>query len=296
MHIPVLQKEVIKYLDAEPNKNFIDATVGEGGHSLEIIKRTAPFGKVLGIDWDPQVVNRLKEKIKRLGIENRFIVVCKNFADLGEIAEEYKFQANGILFDLGFLSWHVEESKRGFSFQKNQKLDMRYNPKDNPLTAQEIVNKFSSQKIAEIIKKYGEEKFAGRIAKKIEEERKKQPIENTSQLVEIIRRATPYWYHHRRIHFATRTFQALRIAVNSELENLRKALFQVPQVLQPGGRLVVISFHSLEDRIVKQFLKNQAKEGSLKILTKKPKIPKSDEIKINPRCRSAKLRAAKKIK
>ena len=222
--------------------------------------------------------------------------MCKNFADLGEIAEEYKFQANGILFDLGFLSWHVEESKRGFSFQKNQKLDMRYNPKDNPLTAQEIVNKFSSQKIAEIIKKYGEEKFAGRIAKKIEEERKKQPIENTSQLVEIIRRATPYWYHHRRIHFATRTFQALRIAVNSELENLRKALFQVPQVLQPGGRLVVISFHSLEDRIVKQFLKNQAKEGSLKILTKKPKIPKSDEIKINPRCRSAKLRAAKKIK
>ena len=296
MHIPVLQKEVIKYLDAEPNKNFIDATVGEGGHSLEIIKRTAPFGKVLGIDWDPQVVNRLKEKIKRLGIENRFIVVCKNFADLGEIAEEYKFQANGILFDLGFLSWHVEESKRGFSFQRNQKLDMRYNPKDNPLTAQEIVNKFSSPKIAEIIKKYGEEKFAGRIAKKIEEERKKQPIENTSQLVEIIRRATPYWYHHRRIHFATRTFQALRIAVNSELENLRKALFQVPQVLQPGGRLVVISFHSLEDRIVKQFLKNQAKEGSLKILTKKPKIPKSDEIKINPRCRSAKLRAAKKIK
>lgn len=296
MHVPVLQKEVIKYLDAKPNRNFIDATVGEGGHSLEIIKKTAPRGKILGIDWDPEVVNQLRKKVKDMGLKKRFIVVCRNFADLREIVKKHKFQINGILFDLGFLGWHVEESKRGFSFQRNQKLDMRYNPKENLLTAQEIVNKFSFQEITEIIKKYGEERFARMIAKKIKEERKKQPIESTAQLVKIIKKATPSWYHRRRIHFATKTFQALRIAVNDELENLKKALSQVPQILQPGGRLVVISFHSLEDRIVKEFLKTQAREGSFKILTKKPQIPKPCEIKINPRCRSAKLRAAKKIR
>ena len=296
MHIPVLQKEVIKYLAPKTNENFIDATVGEGNHSLEIIEKIKPKGRILGIDWDPEVVQNLKQKLKRMGLEERFIVVCSNFAELKKIADRYNFQADGILFDLGFLTWHIEESKRGVSFQKDENLDMRYNPKENPLTAQEIVNKFPFQKIVEILRKYGEEKFARRIARKIEQERKKHPITTTTQLVEIVRKATPPWYHHRRIHFATRTFLALRIAVNDEIENLRKALIQVPEVLSLGGRLVVISFHSLEDRVVKEFLKDQSKKGIFEILTKKPQTPTPEEVKMNPRCRSAKLRAAKKIK
>jgi len=296
MHIPVLQKEVIKYLAPKTNENFIDATVGEGNHSLEIIEKIKPKGRILGIDWDPEVVQNLKQKLKRMGLEERFIVVCSNFAELKKIADRYNFQADGILFDLGFLTWHIEESKRGFSFQKDEDLDMRYNPKENSLTAQEIVNKFPFQKIVEILRKYGEEKFARRIARKIEQERKKHPITTTTQLVEIVRKATPPWYHHRRIHFATRTFLALRIAVNDEIENLRKALIQVPEVLSLGGRLVVISFHSLEDRVVKEFLKDQSKKGIFEILTKKPQTPTPEEVKMNPRCRSAKLRAAKKIK
>jgi len=296
MHIPVLQKEVIKYLAPKTNENFIDATVGEGNHSLEIIEKIKPKGRILGIDWDPEVVQNLKQKLKRMGLEERFIVVCSNFAELKKIADRYNFQADGILFDLGFLTWHIEESKRGFSFQKDENLDMRYNPKENSLTAQEIVNKFPFQKIVEILRKYGEEKFARRIARKIEQERKKHPITTTTQLVEIVRKATPPWYHHRRIHFATRTFLALRIAVNDEIENLRKALIQVPEILSLGGRLVVISFHSLEDRVVKEFLKDQSKKGIFEILTKKPQTPTPEEVKMNPRCRSAKLRAAKKIK
>jgi len=296
MHIPALQKEVIKYLAPKTNENFIDATVGEGNHSLEIIEKIKPKGRILGIDWDPEVVQSLKQKLKRMGLEERFIVVCSNFAELKKIADRYNFQADGILFDLGFLTWHIEESKRGFSFQKDENLDMRYNPKENPLTAQEIVNKFPFQKIVEILRKYGEERFARRIARKIEQERRKHPITTTTQLVEIVRKATPPWYHHRRIHFATRTFLALRIAVNDEIENLRKALIQVPEVLSLGGRLVVISFHSLEDRVVKEFLKDQSKKGIFEILTKKPQTPTPEEVKMNPRCRSAKLRAAKKIK
>ncbi|HDJ30569.1 MAG TPA: 16S rRNA (cytosine(1402)-N(4))-methyltransferase, partial [bacterium] len=183
MHIPVLQKEVIKYLAPKTNENFIDATVGEGNHSLEIIEKIKPKGRILGIDWDPEVVQNLKQKLKRMGLEERFIVVCSNFAELKKIADRYNFQADGILFDLGFLTWHIEESKRGFSFQKDEDLDMRYNPKENSLTAQEIVNKFPFQKIVEILRKYGEEKFARRIARKIEQERKKHPITTTTQLV-----------------------------------------------------------------------------------------------------------------
>ncbi|MCD6550560.1 16S rRNA (cytosine(1402)-N(4))-methyltransferase RsmH [bacterium] len=295
MHIPVLQKEVIKYLNPEPNKNFIDATVGEGGHSLEIIEKIKPKGKILGIEWDKEVADRLKSKIREMKLENRFIVVWGNFVDLAGIVKQYKFLADGVLFDLGFLSWHVEESKRGFSFRKNEELDMRYNPQENLLKAKDIINKFSFQKILGIIKEYGEEKFARRITEAIIRERQKKPIETTFQLVEIIKKATPAWYHRKKIHFATRTFQALRIATNSELENIKEALPQALKVMRSGGRLVVISFHSLEDRIVKEFFKKQAKEGSLKILTKKPQRPTSEEINFNPRSRSAKLRAAQKL-
>ena len=294
VHIPVLQKEVLEYLNPKPNENFIDATIGNAGHTLTILERNIPAGKVLGIDADPEIIKNTKYSIQNTVYKNRVILVCDNFANLKEIVKQEKFKSvQGILFDLGMSSWHLEESGRGFSFLKNESLDMRYNPR-NPLTAARIVNYYSSQEIEKILKDYGEERFAKKIAQKIIEIRKIKPIETTSQLAEIVKSATPHWYHRKKIHPATRTFQAIRIAVNDELNNLRKTLPQTIEILKPGGRLVVISFHSLEDRIIKNFLKEKAKENILKILTKKPINPSLGEIKINPRSRSAKLRAAQK--
>jgi 16S rRNA (cytosine1402-N4)-methyltransferase len=292
MHIPVLQKEIIKYLEPEPNQNFIDATIGEGGHALAILERTSPDGKLLGIDWSPETIENCKLKIK--SFKKRVILVCDNFVNLKEIVKREKFLAvSGILFDLGMSSWHLEESGRGFSFLKNEPLDMRYSPQ-NLLTAEKIVNYWSKSEIEKILREYGEEPFARKIAEKIIETRTK-PIKTTFQLVTIIKEAVPSRYQHQKIHCATRTFQALRIAVNDELNNLEKALLQTLAILRPGGRLAIISFHSLEDRIVKNFFREQD-FISLKVLTKKPIRPKEGEIKINPRARSAKLRACQKSK
>lgn len=291
VHIPVLQKEVLEYLNPEPNENFIDCTVGGGGHSLAIAERVLPKGKVLGIDWDPEIIKALESKIKKLKIRSQLILICDNFSNLKKIVKKYNFQPDGILFDLGFSSQHLE-SRKGFSFQKNEVLDMRYNP-ETELTAEKIVNEFSQAEVTKILKEHGEERFAKRIASKLIEER---PIKDTSQLVEVIRKATPSWYHHQKKHFATKTFQALRIKVNDELESIKKVLPQALEILKPSGKIAIISFHSLEDRIVKNFLKDKAKEGSLKILTKKPIIPTKKEIEVNPRSRSAKLRVIQKIK
>jgi 16S rRNA (cytosine1402-N4)-methyltransferase len=192
-------------------------------------------------------------------------------------------------------SWHLEKSKRGFSFLRKERLDMRYDAKGNDLTAEEIVNQYSQEEIEKILKEYGEERFYKRIAKKIVEKRKESFIEDTFQLVEIIKSAVPPWYRYRRIHPATKTFQALRVAVNDELNNLKRALPQTVKVLKKEGRVVIISFHSLEDRIVKNFFKEMSKEKKLRVLTKKPIRPSVEEIKINYRSRSAKLRAASKI-
>jgi len=294
MHIPVLQKEVLQYLSPEPNENFIDATISDGGHALSIIDKTQPNGKLLGIDWDKEIIKNLKLKIKNF--EKRIVLVSDNFANLEEIVKHTKFSSvQGILFDLGMSSWHLEESGRGFSFLKNEPLDMRYNSQNSltGLTAERILNYYSFLEIEKILRTYGEERFAKKIAERIIERRKIKPIESTFQLVEIIKNATPLWYHHRRIHLATKTFQALRIAVNDELNNLERALPQAVEILKLGGRLAVISFHSLEDRIVKNFYRSRT-SMDLKILTKKPVRPAEEEIKINPRARSAKLRAAQK--
>lgn len=316
MHIPVLQKEVIQCLDPKPNHNFIDATIGGAGHTLAILEKNGPKGKVLGIDKDPEVIENCKAI---LGIENfkgRVILACENFANLKTVTEQESFQSihpvrgqrslvgaqrkqtsnrvHGILFDLGFSSWHLAESKRGFSFLKDEPLDMRY-AENSGLRAEEIINQKTQEEIEKILQEYGEERFAKHISKKIVEARKKKPIMTTSQLVEVIKKAVPGWYQHKKIHFATRTFQALRIAVNDELSNLEKALPQALDILAPGGRLVVISFHSLEDRIVKRFLKKEIEKGAIRILSKKPICPSDEEIKSNPRSRSAKLRAAVKL-
>jgi len=297
MHIPVLQKEVLEYLQPESNEDFIDCTLGEGGHTLVILEKTAPLGKIISIDSDPESLKRVQSKIKEsLEIKERIIFVNDNFVNLKKIVEKYNFSPSGILLDIGFSSWHLEESKKGFSFQKNEKLDMRYNPQVSELTAKEIVNNFSQDELERIIRDYSQEKFAGKITRQIIKEREKEEIETTFQLRDIIWQAVPVGYRRGKIHPATRTFQAIRIAVNDELENLKKTLPQALEVLKLKGRIAVISFHSLEDRIVKNFFREKAKEGLLKILTKKPVKSSVEEISINPRSRSALLRVAQKIK
>ncbi|MFH1509571.1 MAG: 16S rRNA (cytosine(1402)-N(4))-methyltransferase RsmH [Candidatus Nealsonbacteria bacterium] len=294
-HVSVLQKEVIKYLDPKPNNTFIDCTVDGGGHTLQILERTSPNGKVLAIDWDEGMISRLKIKSKELKLGNRLILSNDNFANLEEIAKKEKIKVvHGILFDLGFSSWHPDSSERGFTFRKNEKLDMRYDI-NNPLTATKILNFWSENDIENILKDYGEEKFSKEIAKRIIEERKIKEIETTFQLISIIRRSIPQRYQYQKIHPATRTFQALRIAVNDELNNIKKGLGQAVNIIGKEGRVVVISFHSLEDRIVKNFIKEKEKENIIQGLTKKPIIPTKEEIIINNRSRSAKLRAFKKI-
>ena len=219
-------------------------------------------------------------------------MVNNNFSDLERIVQENEFlSVDGILFDLGLSSWQIEKSRRGFSFMRNEPLLM--NTGESETTAQEIINQWPEDKIAGILREYGEERCARRIARKIHQSRQKQKIETTGQLVEIIKKAVPH--QRRRIHFATKTFQALRIAVNDELNNLEKALSQALKVLNKKGRIVIISFHSLEDRIAKNFFRQKAREGELEILIKKPIRPSQEEIKLNPRSRSAKLRAAVKI-
>lgn len=294
LHFPVMKEEVIQYLNPKPCENFVDCTIGEGGHTMAILERTKPSGKVLGVDCDPTLLERLKLKIEGTDYDERLILVCDNFANLNAIVERHGFnRVSGVLFDLGFSSWHLEESRRGFSFLRDEPLDMRYNPQQNTLTAEAILNYWSVKDIERVLRVYGEERFSRRIAEEIVRFR---PLKTTVDLVMAVERATPAWYHRRRIHFATKTFQALRIAVNSELESLEKALPQAVDIMENGGRLVVIAFHSLEDRIVKNFMRNKAKEGILKILTKKPLRPSKEEVTKNPRSRSARVRAALKVK
>jgi 16S rRNA (cytosine1402-N4)-methyltransferase len=309
-HVPVLLKEVIENLDPKPNQNFIDCTLGNGGHAVEILRRTARSGKLLGIDLDPRAIESAKLKVKseKLNLD-RLIAAQGNFKDLKKIVLQNNFKnISGILIDLGFSSMQIVDPKKGFSFQIDAPLDMRYGKEGE--TAAEIINSRSENELMKILKYYGEERFSKSIAKKICEARAAKPIRTTFELVNIISKTIPKKFQHGRIHFATKTFQALRIAVNDELNNLKSVLPQAVELLIPGGRLAVISFHSLEDRIVKQFLKKESTDclcpkefpvcrcghkASLKIITPKPIIPTEEETKINPRSRSAKLRVAEKI-
>lgn len=293
-HIPVLEKEVLEYFSPKPDENFIDATIGGGGHALKILESIAPGGKLLGIDANEQAIAGLAKRITEQKIENRLFLVCDNFSNLQNIIEQYGFDpVRGVLADLGFSSDELELGNKGFSFLKDEPLNMGYSR--NVITAQNIVNKYDEKELADIFWRYGEERFAKKIARKIINERKLDSIKTTFDLVRIIKKATPSWYHHRRIHPATKTFQALRIAVNDELGNLIKFLPQAFGALANGGRLAIISFHSLEDRIVKNFYKQKKEEGLAKILTKNPIRPSEAEINQNPRSRSAKLRVLEKI-
>ena len=291
VHIPVLQNEVVKFLDPKPNNDYVDCTIGEGGHAQAILEKILPNGKLLGIDLTEELIEALKLKFK--DFKQNLVLVCDNFSNLKKIAEKHGFRnVSAVLFDLGLSSWHLEKSGKGFSFMRDEPLDMRY---EGGASAEEIVNGCSEEEIARILKEFGEERFARRIAKTIVEKRRVKPIKTTFQLVDVVRSAVPLWYQKRKIHFATKTFQALRIAVNGELENLKKALPQAVDILKSDGKIVVISFHSLEDRIVKNFFRENSKNGKLKILTKKPVVPTIEEVRVNPRARSAKLRVAVKI-
>ena len=309
-HTPVLLNEVVKYLNPKPNQNFIDCTLGGGGHTVEILGQTSPNGKVLGIDLDRRAIEIAKLKIQNAKLKtDRLIAADGNFKNLKEIVLQNNFQnISGILIDLGFSSMEISDPKKGFSFQMDAPLDMRYGGEG--ITAKEIINRWSGNELVKIFKEYGEERYGQQVAKKICETRRQQPINTTFKLVDIIAQAVPKKFQHGRIHFATKVFQALRIAVNNELDNLKVVLPQAAELLLPGGRLAVISFHSLEDRIVKQFLKRESSgclcpkempvcrcdhKATLKIINKKPIIPSEEEAKINPRSRSAKLRVAERL-
>ncbi|MGB9911178.1 MAG: 16S rRNA (cytosine(1402)-N(4))-methyltransferase RsmH [Microgenomates group bacterium] len=300
-HKPVLLNKVIELLVVKKGGKYIDATVGGGGYALEIVKRG---GKILGIDCDPEAIQAagenlslacppLKQEKFASRVNSSWRLVRGNFREIKKIAQKEGFgRVEGIIFDLG-VSWHqLEEGRRGFSFRKEGPLDMRMDP-SLKITAGDLVNNLSENELTKIFLKFGEEKRARRIAEAICRARQLKPITTTQELVEIILRALPKGK--RKKHPARKCFQALRITVNNELENLKEALPQAEDLLKPGGRLLIISFHSLEDRIVKNFFNEEFKKGKLKILTKKPIRPTEEEKKENPKSRSAKLRVAEKI-
>ncbi len=285
MHIPVLTEEVLHFLKPQRNENFIDCTAGEGGHTTAILEKNIPQGKVLAMEWDKFLFSKLKERETE-----RMIPVNESYVMLEDTVTSLGFgPVSGVLFDLGFSSFHIEESGRGFSFMRDEPLDMRYN-EDTLLTAREIVNNYNPKNIKEILEKWGEEDYAEKIAEKIVISREEAPIERTLELVSIIESAIPHTYRKGRINCATKTFQALRIAVNGEIVNLKEALRQSLNVLEKEGRVAVISFHGVEDDETVKFFKNNSQR--LNMITPKAITPKYGEIKRNIRSRSAKLRVA----
>lgn len=289
MHKPVLLQESIDLLQPERGRYFIDATVDGGGHAEAILSRMSEKGILVGIDQDDEMLARAKKRIR----DKRFHAVYGNFSHIENVTKPFFKRAHGILFDLGISSLQFEESGRGFTFQKDEPLDMRYDIHGS-FTAENALNSLPEIQLADIFWKYGEERFARRIAKRIIEARKEKPIHTTFDVVRIIEKAIPKRFQHHRIHPATKTFQALRIAVNDELRALEEGIHGAWNILSPKGRLVIISFHSLEDRIVKHTFRAWEKEKGVVLRTKKPIIPSEKEIRENPRARSAKLRAIQK--
>lgn len=307
-HVPIMLNEVIDMLNLREGSIIVDATIGGAGHSLEIIKRILPDGLLIGIDRDENAIMVSKE---RLGAYSRNVIIEKaNFSNIKEILLKLNIPAvDGILADIGVSSHQLDDAERGFSYMHNAPLDMRMD-RSLKITAETIVNSFPKEELERIIREYGEERWASRISEFIVRERQKKPIKTTGQLVEIIKAAIPARNRREGPHPAKRTFQALRIAVNDELKNLESAIWDFIDVLNPGGRLAIITFHSLEDRIVKTAFKNAenpcicpkdfpvcvcGKKPLVKIITKKPITPSEKEQQENPRSRSAKLRVAEKM-
>lgn len=293
-HVSVLALEVLQALRCRPGGLYVDATVGQGGLAALILKATGSTGMVIGIDRDETALAMTRQ---RLSATSRLKLVHGNFADLQSHLRVVGLSGiDGIVFDLGVSSAQLNDPTRGMSFLSDGPLDMRMDPTDG-ITACELIQQSSEAELSDLIFRYGEERYARRIARAIVQERALHPLHTTAQLVSVIRRAVPASYRHGRIHVATRTFQAVRIAVNRELDSLESAFRAAAHVLNPGGRLCVISFHSLEDRIAKQVIRDlsQGDDPVLMRVTKKPVVPSAAEIAANPRARSAKLRIAERL-
>lgn len=298
-HIPALLKETIDLLEIKPEGCYIDATLGGGGHSKEILRKG---GELLAIDRDPEAIKNMEDFLKACPSPNSFggksrppKLAWANFSDIDRQARENGFaEVDGILFDLGVSSHQLETPKRGFSFNLEGPLDMRMDPRLS-VTAKDLVNGLNEGELFELFSKLGEEIFAKRYSRAIVKARQSGPIETGIQLAEIIKRNSPSKARFGRIHPATKIFQALRIAVNDELNSLKEALPKALDLLKKGGRLEVISFHSLEDGIVKRFFLENEDKGILKIMTEKPIAPTKEEVRLNPRARSARLRVAEKL-
>jgi 16S rRNA (cytosine1402-N4)-methyltransferase len=287
-HVSVLPKEVMHWLDPQPGQTVVDATVGVGGHSALLWERIQPGGTLIALDQDPAMLAIARQQLP----DSRIIWVQRNFEDLAAVLDELKTSTvDAILADLGFCSDQLGDPARGFSFQADGPLDMRLDPtRGEPASA--LIRRFTEKDLADVFWRYGEERFSRRVARVIVETRKDAPIVTTGQLAELVRRCVPRSKGHR-IDPATRVFQALRIAVNDELGALERFLQVVPDCLRRGGKIAIISFHSLEDRMVKQAFRNRPE--LVKELTRKPVQAGEEEIRNNPRARSAKLRVAQRV-
>lgn len=293
-HVPVLALEILSWLRCRPGGIYLDCTVGQGGHAERVLDQIGPDGVLIGMDRDPSAIAATEVRLARFG--TRLRLVCGNFAGLRRQVQSLGVsEVDGVIFDLGVSSAQLDRPERGFSFQTDGPLDMRMDQAGG-LTAAQLIRDLSEPELADLIDRYGEERFARRIARAIVRARVTHQIETTLQLASVIRSAVPSAYRHGRLHCATRTFQALRIAVNRELDVLEESIRAAAAVLAPGGRLCVISFHSLEDRIAKQTFKalSQGPGARLSVLTKKPVVPLEAECRDNPRARSAKLRVAER--
>ncbi len=294
-HKTVLLQEAIDGLNIQPGDVFVDGTLGGGGHMEEVVRRFGDAVVMIGIDLDPEAIERATSRLEPFKCPIRFAE--GSFRNIDTLLLGFGItQVDKILLDIGLSSNQFEDSGRGFSFQKDEPLVMSFKTDvtDDDLTAAKILNNWDEENIRAILEGYGEEQFAYKIAKAIVAQREVKPIETTFELVDIVNSATPNFYHHRKIHPATKTFQALRVCVNDEIESLKEGIRKGFEMLQPHGRLAVISFHSLEDRAVKQFFREQVASGVANGITKKPIIPTDEEIAENPRSRSAKLRIIEK--
>jgi 16S rRNA (cytosine1402-N4)-methyltransferase len=295
LHTPVMLQEVLDYLNLSPGKTIVDATIGTAGHSREILNRILPGGRLIGIDRDEESLAVCRARLKEFG--DSCELVHGNFSDIDNILKNLNIKKiDGILFDLGISSFQLEDPHRGFSFQNNGPLDMRLD-RNSYISAYDLVNNLNEDEISTLLWNFGQERWHNRIAHLLVQERERQPIATTLQLAEIVIRATPGKYRHRyfRIHPATRTFQAVRIAVNRELETLESALNKAIAVLNKQARICVISFHSLEDRVVKWSFRKAAAQDLIEIITPKPLTPNLSEIEANPSSRSSKFRVAQKL-
>ncbi|NLL70865.1 MAG: 16S rRNA (cytosine(1402)-N(4))-methyltransferase RsmH [Epulopiscium sp.] len=307
-HVSVLLEECIQGLNIKPDGSYLDGTLGGAGHSEAICHHLGEKGVLIGIDQDRHAIEAAQERLEKF--EDRIILYQDNFANVKNVLEKVEvLKVNGIVLDLGVSSYQLDEAERGFSYMQDGPLDMRMDP-EGLRSAQNVINEYSEEDLARIIKEYGEERWAKRIARFIVEERKKKPFTTTMELVEVIKKAVPKGARRDGPHPAKRTFQAIRIEVNQELAILEQSIKDMVDVLDTGGRLCIITFHSLEDRIVKQTFRHLenpcicppdfpicicGKQPVAKIITRKPILPTNEEIGINPRARSAKLRILEKI-